>query len=135
MRRILFAAGVAAALAASGPAFPQGKELKIGVIYDLTGPFAAGGSNASYLGTKYAIDMINERGGVEGYRIKPVYADAQSKADVAINEAERLLNQEKVDMLMGVFSSAHCVPMAQKADQAKRFMWANVCVASAVFKD
>jgi len=34
-----------------------------------------------------------------------------------------------------VFSSAHCVPMAQKADQAKRFMWANVCVASAVFKD
>jgi branched-chain amino acid transport system substrate-binding protein len=38
-------------------------------------------------------------------------------------------------MLMGVFSSAHCVPMAQKVDQAKRFMWANVCVASAVFKD
>jgi branched-chain amino acid transport system substrate-binding protein len=36
---------------------------------------------------------------------------------------------------MGVFSSAHCVPMAQKVDAAKRFMWANVCVASAVFKD
>ena len=116
-------------------AFAQAKELKIGVIYDLSGPLAAGGSNAAYLGTKYAIDMINERGGIEGYKIKPVYADAQSKADVAINEAERLLNQEKVDMLMGVFSSAHCVPMAQKADQAKRFMWANVCVASAVFKD
>jgi len=113
----------------------QTKELKIGVIFDLTGALAAGGSYASYLGTKYAIDMINERGGVEGYRIKPIYADAQSKADVAINEAERLLNQEKVDMLMGVFSSAHCVPMAQKADQAKKFMWANVCVASAVLKD
>ena len=113
----------------------QTKELKIGVIFDLTGALAAGGSYASYLGTKYAIDMINERGGVEGYRIKPIYADAQSKADVAINEAERLLNQEKVDMLMGVFSSAHCVPMAQKADQAKKFMWANVCVASSVFKD
>ena len=36
---------------------------------------------------------------------------------------------------MGVFSSAHCVPMAQKVDAAKKFMWANVCVASAVFKD
>lgn len=136
MRTTLFAAALfASGLFAAGSAQAQGKELKVGVIFDLSGPLAAGGSNASYLGTKYAIDMINERGGVEGYRIKPVYADAQSKADVAINEAERLLNQEKVDMLMGVFSSAHCVPMAQKADQAKRFMWANVCVASAVFKD
>jgi branched-chain amino acid transport system substrate-binding protein len=36
---------------------------------------------------------------------------------------------------MGVFSSAQCVPMAQKADSSKQFMWANVCVASAVFKD
>ncbi len=78
--------------------------------------------------------MINERGGVEGYKINPVYADAQSKAEVAINEAERLLNQEKVDLLMGIFSSAHCVPIAQKVDQAKRFMWANVCISSAVFK-
>jgi branched-chain amino acid transport system substrate-binding protein len=135
MRNTLFAAAAIVASLAVGPVLAQGKELKVGVIYDLTGAFAAGGSNASYLGTKYAIDMINERGGVEGYRIKPVYADAQSKADVAINEAERLLNQEKVDMLMGVFSSAHCVPMAQKADQSKRFMWANVCVASAVLKD
>lgn len=130
-------AGLAAAalLCAAGAAQAQNKELKIGVIYDLTGALAAGGSHASYLGTKYAIDMINERGGVEGYKIRPIYADAQSKADVAINEAERLLSQEKVDLLMGVFSSAHCVPMAQKVDQAKRFMWANVCVASAVFKD
>lgn len=119
---------------ASGLALAQAKELKVGVIYDLTGPFAAGGSNASYLGTKYAIDMVNERGGVEGWKIKPFYADAQSKAEVAINEYERLVNQEKVDMIMGVFSSAHCVPMAQKADAAKKFMWANVCVASAVLK-
>lgn len=127
---------IASALAlAAGWAGAQGKEIKIGVLYDLTGAFAAGGSNASYLGTKYAIDMINERGGVEGVKIKPIYVDAQSKADVAINETERLLNQEKVDMIMGVFSSAHCVPMAQKVDAAKRFMWANVCVASAVFKD
>ena len=113
----------------------QTKELKVGVIYDLTGPLAAGGSNASYLGTKYAIDMFNERGGTDGWKVKPVYADAQSKPDVAINEYERLVNQEKVDMVMGVFSSAHCVPMAQKAEATKKFMWANVCVASAVLKD
>ncbi|MGW8269957.1 MAG: ABC transporter substrate-binding protein [Burkholderiales bacterium] len=110
------------------------KEIKIGVIYDYTGPFAAGGSKAAAIGTKIAIDMINEKGGVEGYKIKPIYADAQSKAEVAINEATRLLDQEKVDLIMGVYSSAHCVPMAQKVDAAKKFMWANVCVASSVFK-
>jgi branched-chain amino acid transport system substrate-binding protein len=120
---------------AAGSVFAQGKEIKIGVLYDLTGPFAAGGSQAAQLGTKYAIDMINERGGVEGVKIRPVYADAQSKADVAINETERLLSQEKVDMLMGVFSSAHCVPMAQKAEAAKKFFWMNVCVATAVLQD
>lgn len=79
--------------------------------------------------------MMNERGGVEGHKIVPIYVDAQSKTEVAINETERLLNQEKVDVIMGVFSSAQCVPMAQRVDQAKKFMWANVCVSSAVFKD
>ena len=118
-----------------GSAVAQDKEIRIGVIFDLSGPLAAGGSVASNLGTKYAIDMANERGGVAGYRIRPIYADAQSKVDVAINESERLLNQENVHMIMGLFSSAQCVPMAQKVDAAKRFMWMNVCVASAVLKD
>ena len=54
---------------------------------------------------------------------------------MAINEAERLLNEQKVDLIMGVYSSAHCVPMAAKVDAAKKFMWINTCVASAVLKD
>jgi len=113
----------------------QQKELKVGVIFDYTGAFAAGGSEAAGIGTKIAIDMVNERGGVEGYRINAIYADAQSKTEVAINEATRLLEQEKVNLIMGVYSSAHCVPMAQRVDASKKFMWANVCIASAVFKD
>jgi branched-chain amino acid transport system substrate-binding protein len=114
---------------------PAAADVKIGIIYDQTGPFAAGGSKAASIGNKIAIDMINEKGGVEGHKIVAIEADAQSKTDVAINEAERLLNDVKVDLLMGVFSSAHCVPMAARVDAAKKFMWANVCVASAVFKD
>jgi branched-chain amino acid transport system substrate-binding protein len=102
-----------ATMAVAGSAMAQGKQIKIGVIFDMSGALAAGGSNASYLGTKYAIDIINERGGVEGYKIVPIYVDAQSKTEVAINETERLVNQEKVDVVMGVFSSAQCVPMAQ----------------------
>src|SRR5688572_20145737 len=132
-RRILVLAAIAAAFTQIASA--QQKELKVGVIYDYTGAFAAGGSEAAGLGTKIAIDMLNERGGVEGYKIMPIYADAQSKTEVAINEATRLLDQEKVNLIMGVYSSAHCVPMAQRVDAAKKFMWANVCVASSVFKD
>jgi branched-chain amino acid transport system substrate-binding protein len=134
LARALAAALFAAALAVPHAAQAQRKVVRIGVIFDYTGPFAAGGSQASALGTKIAIDMINERGGVEGYKIEPIYADAQSKAEVAINEATRLLDREKVNLIMGLYSSAHCVPIAQKVDAAKQFMWVNVCTASSVFK-
>jgi branched-chain amino acid transport system substrate-binding protein len=116
-------------------AVAQAKEIKVGVIFDLTGPLAAAGSYATYMGTKYAIDMINERGGIDGVKIKPIYVDAQSKVDVAINEAERLINQDKVDLITGIFTSSQCVPLAQKLDAAKKFFWATACSSTAAFKD
>ena len=135
-RRLAFAAAalLAAAAVSTAPA-AQAQDIKIGVIYDLTGPLAGGGSKAGQIGTKIAIDMVNERGGIEGHKIAATYADAQSKTDVAINEAERLLNDTKVDVLMGFFSSAQCVPISAKVDAAKKFMWLNICVATAVMKD
>ena len=54
-------------------------------------------------GWQRMIDYINEKGGVLGkYKLVQVDGDGQSKAEVAINEAERLLNVEKVDILAGV---------------------------------
>src|SRR5881296_222265 len=131
--RHVVAAGVALAFACVASA--QQKEIKIGFIYDVTGPFAGGGSEPAQLGTKAAVDMFNEKGGVEGYRINAVFVDAQSKVDVAINEMTRLIDQEKVDVVMGVYSSAQCVPMVQQIDSRKKFLWINVCIATAVFKD
>jgi len=128
MRRLLWALAPAAAVVAlAGAGVAHAKEFKIGVIFDETGPFAGGGSKANLIGTKLAIDLINEKGGVEGYTIVPTYADAQSKIDIALNEAERLINDVKVDMLMGVYSSAQCVPLSAKVDAAKKFWWATVC--------
>ena len=54
------------------------KEIKIGVIFDYTGPLAGGGSDLQALGVKIVIDHFNKQGGVEGYKINAVYADAQS---------------------------------------------------------
>ena len=82
------------------------------------------------------IDYVNERGGVMGkYKIVQVDGDSQSKTEAAINEAERLLNVEKVDILAGVYSSAHAVPLAEKVDRQKRFLWITTAIADAVLKD
>ena len=120
-----------AALGVAGAADAQEKKIKIGVIYDLTGPFAGGGSELQYTGAKIMLDHFSKTG-VEGYKIEAVYADAQSKPDVAINEAVRLIEQEKVDMLLGFYSSAQCVPVAGRIEQLKKFMWITTCISSAV---
>lgn len=112
----------------------QEKTIKIGVVYDLSGPFAGGGSELHYLGAKIVIDWFNAHGGIDGYKVNAVYADAQSKPDVAINEAVRLIEQEKVDMLLGFFSSAECVPAAARIEQFKKFMWITTCIASPVLE-
>ena len=113
----------------------QGKKLKIGVVYDYTGPLAGGGSDLHALGAKIMIDYFAKKGGVEGYQIEAIYADAQSKPDVAINEAVRLVEQEKVDMLLGFYSSAQCVPVAARVEQLKKFMWITTCISSAVLEN
>jgi len=127
--------GIIAAVLALGMAVSasaQEKKIKIGVIFDLTGPLAGGGSELEYLGTKIMLDQFSKTG-VEGYKVEAVYADAQSKPDVAINESVRLLEQEKVDLLLGFFSSAQCVPVAARVEQLKKFMWMTTCISSGVF--
>jgi ABC-type branched-subunit amino acid transport system substrate-binding protein len=128
---------VVAALAIFGlvaTAQAQEKKLKIGVVYDLTGPLAGGGSELQYIGAKIVLDQFTKTG-VEGYKIEAIYADAQSKPDVAINEAVRLIEQEKVDMVLGFYSSAQCVPVAARVEQLKKFMWITTCISSAVLEN
>ena len=113
----------------------QAKKLKIGVVFDYTGPLAGGGSDLHALGAKIMIDHFAKKGGVEGYQIEAVYADAQSKPEIAINEATRLIEQEKVDMLLGFYSSAQCVPAAARVEQLHKFMWITTCISSAVLEN
>ena len=130
---ILTVALLGASLVQDAPA--QGKKLKIGVIYDYTGPLAGGGSDLHALGAKIMIDHFARKGGVEGYQIEAIYADAQSKPEIAINEAVRLIEQEKVDMLLGFYSSAQCVPVAGRVEQLQKFMWITTCISSAVLEN
>src|SRR5712664_2436132 len=137
--RILAALGLVGAAvlwAALGRVDAQSQTIKIGVLYDHTGPFSAAGSLNCWRGAKMIIDYVNEKGGVLGkYKIVQVDGDSQSKAEVAINEAERLLNVDQVDILAGVYSSAHAVPIAERVDKQKKFLWITTAIADAVLKD
>src|SRR3982750_2148049 len=111
--------GLTAAMAMLGmavSAHAQEKKIKIGVIYDLTGPLAGGGSELQYIGAKIMLDQYAKTG-VEGYKVEAVYADAEKKPDVPLNEGVRLGEQEKVDMVLGFYSSAQCVPVAARVEQ------------------
>jgi branched-chain amino acid transport system substrate-binding protein len=131
---LLLVAGVGVGVASRDLADAQAQTIKIGLLYDQTGPFAAGGSLNCLIGAKMLIDLINEKGGVLGkYKIVPVVGDGQSKVEVAINEAEKMLNVDKVDILAGIYSSAHAVTIAERVDKQKKFLWITTAISSKVF--
>src|SRR5438105_8670250 len=136
-RSLLKTSGLTLAALGLGHRFARAQEqpIRMGVVYDLSGPFAAGGSVACSIGAQIAIDLVNERGGVAGkYKVVPINADCQSKVDVAINEVERLIGQEKVEIVNGVYASAHAVPLAAKVEAQKKILWITTAIATAVFK-
>src|SRR5438309_2342145 len=67
--------------------------IKIGLLYDHTGPLAEGGSPNCWRGAKMIIDDVNQHGGVAGrYKTVQGGGDSQAKREVALNEGERRLN-------------------------------------------
>ncbi len=132
-RRTLLAG--AGALAA-GRTFAQGSgaPIRLGLLHDLSGPFAGAGSVPLAAGAELAIELFNERGGVDGRMVQAVSADSQSRAEVAINEAERLVSQERLDVIIGVYSSAHAVPLSQRMQAQGKILWINSAIASAVLR-
>ncbi|HVE52661.1 MAG TPA: ABC transporter substrate-binding protein [Ramlibacter sp.] len=87
---------------AAGLAYAQqGKPVKIGLLATLEGPFAAGGQD----GMRGAELAIRERGGVvAGRKIEIIKASSDAKPDVAVNSARKLVEQDKVDILVGPLS-------------------------------
>jgi len=102
MKRFLTVGIVLLALAA--PLFAQEPPIKIGVIGPLTGPSAEGGI-AMQMGMQIAIDEINAKGGVQigdkKRKLLVLFEDAQSKPEVGVSLAEKLITFNKVDILVG----------------------------------
>ncbi len=126
----LLAAAAAAAFALSAHAQ---QEIKIGVIYPLTGPLASSGAEMREA-LEMAADIVNNgakgipelpfgAGGaltnLKGAKIKLVFADHQGNPQVGASEAERLVNQEKVVALMGAYNSNVTQTASQVAERYK----------------
>jgi len=77
---------------------------KIGVITSLTGSLAAFGE-AHKNGYAIALDEINARGGVLGKKIELDFYDDQSKPDQAVQGVSKLVDQDRVPLVLGSYSS------------------------------
>ena len=122
---------IALGLGLSGFAHAQA-EVKIGVIYPLTGPGAAVGAELRSA-LELAVDIINNGApgiaelpfsagkglpNLKGAKIKLVFADHQANPQTGATEAERLITQEKVVAIVGAYNSAVTATASQVAERA-----------------
>ena len=71
---LLLAVAVAGVATVTPRAAAQGQTIKIGTIFDHSGPFSAAGAVMNYRGVKLAIDWANDHGGVAGKLAQPAVA-------------------------------------------------------------
>jgi branched-chain amino acid transport system substrate-binding protein len=133
MKRVSwFVPVVAVSIALFGAtAFAQ-QEVKIGVIYPLTGAAASTGTEMKDA-LEFAADIINNGSkeapelpfagggaltGLKGAKIRLVFADHQGNPQTGATEAERLINEEHVVALLGAYNSNVTATASQVAERA-----------------
>jgi branched-chain amino acid transport system substrate-binding protein len=119
-RRDLLKAGTAGALALGFPAIvrAQSDAIKIGHLTPMTGFLGALGVYA-VKGIQIAAEEINAAGGVMGRKLNVMSEDSVNPATAA-TKAQRMFEQDKVDVLMGEINSASAKTIMQVAARSKR---------------
>jgi branched-chain amino acid transport system substrate-binding protein len=104
----LIALAVLATSATLASAQQQGiskNEILLGSIQDLSGPLAGYGKQARN-GMQMAIEEVNEQGGINGRKIKLLVEDAGYDPKKAVLAAQKLVNQDKIFMMVGHIGTA-----------------------------
>jgi len=130
-----FAAPIGAALAIGlgmPPAAAQAP-IRIGASLSLTGTYAALGQNQQR-GYQLCAKNVNEKGGVLGRKIEFVLYDDRSDAATGVRLYERLITQDKVDAIMGPYSSAITEAVANVNEKHKMPMVAPMASTTSIFK-
>lgn len=121
---LIMVAGILAGCgsSATAPAPQKGsdaKSIKIGGLWPMSGGSSTIGNQAKD-GMEYAIVEINKNGGIKsmgGAQLVGVYADTQSKADVGVSQADRLISKDQVVMLLGAYNSGVTFPVTDVAER------------------
>lgn len=93
-------------------------EVKIGILFSLTGTTGVT-ERGQYQSALLAIKQINEQGGINGKRLLPVVEDIASDPFLAAKKAEKLILQDKVIVLIGLYTSVcrkMIIPLLEKHD-------------------
>lgn len=86
----------------------ESKDIKIGVIYELTGGTASFGAAANN-GTKLAFKEINAAGGILGKQIVTATADNKSEPSESANAMTKVITQDKVVAVVGFTTSSNTI--------------------------
>ena len=131
----ILVAGVAVALAWVAPpsALAQQGPIKIGASMSLTGTYAKPGSYQKE-GYEICADEVNGKGGVLGRKIEFVLYDDQSMPATAVKLYEKLITDDKVDAVMGPYSSAVSEAAANVTEKYKKVMVAPLAATTSIFK-
>jgi branched-chain amino acid transport system substrate-binding protein len=86
-------------------ALADSKEFVVGASVALSGKYARTGQEQLH-GFQMWVDDVNARGGVLGRKMRLVHYDDESKPEVGAKLYEKLITQDKVDLLIGPYSSA-----------------------------
>lgn len=92
------------------------KPIIIGLTCDATGTFADSGQ-AERRGMILAIEEFNAKGGVLGRPIEHKWEDTETDPSVAVRKAQRLIERDKIDFMMGALSSGVAAPLSDLAQR------------------
>jgi ABC-type branched-subunit amino acid transport system substrate-binding protein len=79
--------------------------IKMGIATDITGPIAGAG-NSDWQVAQFTVEEINKSGGVLGQPIELYLEDTASDPKVAVGNVRRLIQERKVDVVLGGITSA-----------------------------
>ena len=110
--------GIAAALAAAGPAAAQQK-VKIGFITTLSGPQGATGEHMKN-SVELALDHLGRKMG--GLPVEVIYGDDQFKPDVGKQVSDEMVKKHQVNFVSGIIWSNVMLAVAPSVTAAGTFM-------------
>jgi len=107
--------------------------LRIGASLSQTGPYAPLALN-QLRGYQLCVKHTNEKGGVLGRRIELVVEDDQSEPALAARIYQKLITQDKVDAVLGPYSSPLTEAVGDLAEKHRMAMVAPGAAATSIFK-